>query len=241
MVAVVASATVNDNLHFVFELTRHGARAPTGQSTGYTIEEGELTPQGMRQRYLLGKHNRQRYVDDYELLDGGVYGASEEMLLASTLVNRTMQSMYSELMGMFPPTVNDPALRLTPAQQHALQPKGLASPPFKIRDQAGMSDLALPQGFMQIPVYTHLLADMDDDLDLGGCGYVNKVDGYRFPAESTYANVEFLKDDLRAPISAAFNLTQEESKNMSFMTLYGKCDVIQSNIFEGLGPGYNYT
>jgi len=28
---------------------------------------------------------------------------------------------------------------------------------------------------------------------------------------------------------------------MSFMTLYGYCDVIQSNIFEGLGPGYNYT
>ena len=28
---------------------------------------------------------------------------------------------------------------------------------------------------------------------------------------------------------------------MSFMGLYGYCDIIQSNEFEGLGTGYNYT
>ena len=28
---------------------------------------------------------------------------------------------------------------------------------------------------------------------------------------------------------------------MSFMSLYGYCDIIQSNEFEGLGTGYNYT
>ena len=67
------------------------------------------------------------------------------------------------------------------------------------------------------------------------------MDGYRFPAESTYYSVEWLKDDLREPISAAFNLTEDESENMSFMSLYGFCDVIQSNEFEGLGTGYDYT
>ena len=44
----------SDKLHFVFELTRHGARAPTSMHDGYSVEEGMLTPQGMRQRYLLG-------------------------------------------------------------------------------------------------------------------------------------------------------------------------------------------
>lgn len=28
---------------------------------------------------------------------------------------------------------------------------------------------------------------------------------------------------------------------MSFMTLYGKCDIVQSCEFEGLGTGYDYT
>ena len=82
---------------------------------------------------------------------------------------------------------------------------------------------------------------MADDLDLTGCDYVNAVDGYRFPDETTYSQVEFLKDDLREPFTAAFNLTEEESRDMTFMDLYGKCDIVQSNEFEGLGTGYDYT
>ena len=70
---------------------------------------------------------------------------------------------------------------------------------------------------------------------------MNTVDGYRFPNEDTYLSVEFLKEDLRQPFTEAFSLTSEASENMSFMDLYGYSDVIQSNIFEGLGPGYNYT
>lgn len=50
---------------------------------------------------------------------------------------------------------------------------------------------------------------ISDDLDLGGCDYVDTVDGYRFPAESTYYSVEWLKDDLRDPIGDAFNMTEQ--------------------------------
>ena len=50
---------------------------------------------------------------------------------------------------------------------------------------------------------------MLDDLGLEGCQYVHKVDSYRFPNEDTYSSVEYLKDDLRAPISAAFGLNQK--------------------------------
>lgn len=99
----------------------------------------------------------------------------------------------------------------------------------------------MPEGYVQIPIYDHNENSMADDLDLGGCSYVNAVDGYEFPAESTYISVEFLKDDLREPFTNAFNLTSEEADDMSFMTLYGYCDVIQSNLFEGLGAGYDYS
>ena len=88
-----------DKLHFAFELTRHGARAPTDSNEGYTIGPGMLTPSGMRQRYLLGAYNKKRFTETYKLLD--FEDGPEEVLMMSTLVDRTMQSGYSELMGMF--------------------------------------------------------------------------------------------------------------------------------------------
>lgn len=47
----------------------------------------------------------------------------------STIVNRTMQSGYSELMGMFQPDAKD-VPKLTGAQLNALASEGVASPPF---------------------------------------------------------------------------------------------------------------
>ena len=85
----------------MYELTRHGARSPT-ESEYYTVGPNMLTPEGMRQRFLLGTYNRQRYVQGYDLIDleGDILS---QVYMQSTIVNRTMQSGYSELMGMFFP------------------------------------------------------------------------------------------------------------------------------------------
>ena len=82
---------------------RHGARAPIEDRDldKFTVDEGFLTPEGMRQRYLLGQHNRERYVDEYSFLSAK-YNPTE-VYMQSTNVNRTMQSGYSELMGLYPP------------------------------------------------------------------------------------------------------------------------------------------
>ena len=55
----------DEKLLFVFELVRHGARAPFDdhEIEKFTVAEGMLTPEGMRQRHLLGRHNRQRYTE----------------------------------------------------------------------------------------------------------------------------------------------------------------------------------
>lgn len=146
-------------------------------------------------------------------------------------------------MGMFKP---DPkkSVKLTHGQKEALQRDGAASPPFQVREHIGINndlgDSPLPEGFVQIPIYNHMETSMADDLDLPGCDYVQAVDGYRFPAESTYSGVEYLKDDLRIPIAENFDLTEDETVNMSFMDLYGKCDVVQSDLFEGIA-NYNFT
>ena len=52
------------NIEFVYEINRHGARAPISPipkhnlSKEFGVAYGMLTPQGMRQRYLLGRYNQ---------------------------------------------------------------------------------------------------------------------------------------------------------------------------------------
>ena len=50
-------------------MVRHGARAPLIEDPGYTVAAGMLTPSGMRQRHLLGKESRQKYIERQGLLD----------------------------------------------------------------------------------------------------------------------------------------------------------------------------
>ena len=212
---------------------------------GFKVGKEQLTAQGMRQRYLLGAYNGRRYSEEYDLID--LENGEEQILMMSTIVNRTMQSGYSELMGMFH---HQRRAQLTMEQEKVLNHGEVASPPFQVRDQHDMITRLgrhpLPDGFNPVPIFNHNEVSMTDDLDLTGCNYVNEVDGDRFPSESTYTNVEFLKDDLRQPFTEAFNLNQTQSEDMSFMNLYGYCDVVQSRLFEfelfaNHTLGYNYT
>ena len=53
----------------------------------------------MRQRYLLGKYDRKKYIEDHKLLSENF--SPEEIYIQSTLVNRTIQSAYSQFSGFF--------------------------------------------------------------------------------------------------------------------------------------------
>ena len=165
-------------------------------------------------------------------MDGDILS---QVRMQSTMYNRTMQSGYSELMGLLPPGSSS-RNSLTRKQVEALQPGQPASPPFKVRGseqlQASLGTDALPNGFQGIPIYNYLDMPMADDLDLKGCGYVDKVDAFRFPNDDTYASAWYLVDLLNQPIAEAFGLDKETAPNMSFMELYGYCDDVQSDSFE---------
>ena len=210
---LVMGTMCRDTLHFVYELSRHGARAPTSeQATGYSIGPGMLTPEGMRQRYLLGAYNRKRYTEEYQLLSKDQLDYDEVMMM-STLVNRTIQSGYSELMGLYQPS-KATATKLTKAQLKSME-GGVGATPFNVRDSAQLNEqlgeYALPHGVMQVPIYNMMEKNENDDLDLPGCEYVNKIDGARFPSDSTYDEVYYLVDDLRGPLQQCFELSDEEA------------------------------
>ena len=71
------NSTENYHLHFVFEIMRHGARAPMDLTSSSSSSEdeldffhekwsdgaGELTSIGIRQHFLIGYRNRLKYID----------------------------------------------------------------------------------------------------------------------------------------------------------------------------------
>jgi len=125
-----SSSDCNDVLHFVTETNRHGARAPSDAeyNQGYTVGAGMLTPQGMRQRYLLGALSRQRYTETYALLDPEMQ--FNEVVMASTNVPRTYQSGYSQILGLFPPSSQPEYTQLSQAEVSNLKNSVKGVPPF---------------------------------------------------------------------------------------------------------------
>lgn len=230
----------NDNIHFVQEVVRHGARAPTMDSEGFEVAAGELTASGMRQRYLLGNFNRVKYIDNYELLN-----SREQINVQTTHYDRTFQSGYSELMGLFPPGSLKENEKLSHEELLGLEVDLRGMPPINIRDAETLNYKLrrdpLPNGFVSVPIFEFQNPTIWDDIGYWSCDYVSEVDGYNFPNDNTYSSVWYLMDDLRAPISDAFGLSPTEEANMNFMELYDYCDVIQSREFEGVPLNYTYT
>jgi len=152
-------------------LVRHGARAPIYDYAldEFSVSIGELTPEGMRHRYLLGRYNRERYITNSGFLSD-VYD-DDEFYIQSTNVNRTMQSGYSELMGLYPPQAANDQM-LTKAQVDSLE-NGFALPPFKSRQapmiNAELGFQALPHDYTAVPIKVYNNDDIRDDCSTAGC------------------------------------------------------------------------
>ena len=96
-----------ERLIFAFEINRHGARSPAyGVKDGIDlfqeewISNGELSDIGKRQLYLLGSGVRKRYIKEYKLLSENYN--PQEIYIKSTDYNRTIESVYSFIQGLYP-------------------------------------------------------------------------------------------------------------------------------------------
>ena len=97
-----------EKIIFAFQINRHGARSPySGLKNGidvfkekWRLERSELSNLGKRQLYLLGVKVRKRYIETYHLLN---YEYNpQEIYIRSTDNNRTIESIYSYLQGLYP-------------------------------------------------------------------------------------------------------------------------------------------
>lgn len=247
-------ATADQKLGYVFELVRHGARAPQLAMPGkFNVPTGMLTSSGMRQRYLIGLKNKQKYVDGQGLIDE-VYNPTQ-FYAQSTNVFRAIQSTYAEIIGIYQPQTSSSKSKLTLGEIKSMKSsKGM--PKLKIRNgvegQTTYTNIGMDKlndgddpmnGFQYVPVLNYLTADPNDDLLTWGCDYVQAADNYYYPRNDTYVNVSaFLMPVLRGPIKAAFGLTDDEAWAMSFPDIYSKySDSALAEDFEGLPRRYSYT
>ena len=92
---------------YAWQMHRHGARAPYLGVTNNTdfykekwIDKEELTYMGKRMLYLLGVRARKRYIDQTKLLSKKY--SPQEILIRSTDVNRTIESVECFIQGLYP-------------------------------------------------------------------------------------------------------------------------------------------
>ena len=110
----LSKTETSDKLIFVMTHFRHGARAPQyfyNQESylDYVKEHwdnpGELTGAGQRMHYLLGIRNRIRYIYNRTFLSNKFN--PHEILIYSSPFNRTINSVSSQLQGLYPQFIQE--------------------------------------------------------------------------------------------------------------------------------------
>jgi lysosomal acid phosphatase len=138
--------TIFCELRFVFELFRHGARAPHLKNHTDILgnkwdNDNELTSIGLRMEYLLGYRNRQRYADFLN----PTYSPSEVYIM-STVTNRTVMSAYTHLQGLYS-VPNGPVI----------SNDSMAVPPVAIDNKTNveneLGNYSLANGMQVVPVH----------------------------------------------------------------------------------------
>ena len=127
-----------------------------------------------------------------------------------------MQSLYSELMGLYPPGQGP---QLTEAQVKAVT-VGPAVPPFKVRDARSINEMlrsdALPDRFEPIPVMVYSNYDINDDVSALGCPVIEATEELRTANETVWEPYNWMMENVREPIKEMFNVTDEDIDSMNF-------------------------
>jgi len=222
----------DEKMLFVFELVRHGARGPFDDRKLdlFTVGEGQLTPEGMRQRFLLGSYNRHRYVEQFNLIPPEFN--EMDFFIQSTNVNRTLQSGYSELMGLYPPGSGTP---LTVPQVQAV--KNVARPPFSVRDAEALNHKLgtdpLPGRPVQVPIYSYNNNDVHDMVSNQGCPFITSVEKQRVNDPEVWKPYQWMIEQDRVPIEAMFGFSDDFVDSLNYNDFETFTDEATDLEFEG--------
>ena len=111
LIFLISSSKCIQKPIFMFELFRHGARSPitldeqSKDSYGFQWSSPEqLTLVGRRMHFILGYRNNERYIQNMNFLSKTFN--PHEILLISSNINRTIESAFCHLQGLYPSDYN---------------------------------------------------------------------------------------------------------------------------------------
>ena len=213
----------DEQILFSFQMIRHGARAPyDGIKNGVDIykelwiSESELTEMGKRMLYLLGVKNRKRYMIDNNTKFLNEYYSPQEIYIKSTDNNRTIESIYCYLQGLYP----------NYSEKINEKVKNSSYPPNKkyykkfeeFLDKYKMNENRNPLPYNMNIVPIHLIYKADHDFDL----YDEELCPYRYQISDKFHKSEKVLNFVDKIINNTNNLFMdlEPSNNFSFLYEY---------------------
>jgi hypothetical protein len=88
-----------------------------------------------------------------------------------------------------------------------------------------LGNKAIVDGYTQIPIYLYSNPSTNDDLNYGGCPYVQDADTYLYNHNETFTDpAEYILPVIRLPVAAAFGISEEEIWDYSYTQLQTLCD-----------------
>lgn len=218
---LILSPLAFSKLEMVLEVFRHGAREPLDRPfdpSDWTEFQGELTLAGMRQHYLLGKEMRKRYIEQNQLLSQNFNHS--ELYVRSTDVNRTIMSVQSHLMGLYPLGTGSKFPNDYPLDR--------AIPPYQTKyDIQDLGFSVLPGRYQPIPV--HVVEGNGDFLLLANMVCPNYNVLYDAQKETeTYKEFNEKYDSFFKEVVQVFNLT----KNLTISSLGSLTSDLYCSIME---------
>jgi hypothetical protein len=156
--------------------------------------------------------------------------------MQSTDVNRTMQSGYSELMGIYPPQAAE-AVKLTAGEQKSLK-EGRGLPRMSLRDASSINEElgenALPNGFVSVPITTFVDLNIMDDVSYDGCTYANAEVTDRRHIDPTFNDYWWIANFTRDPLAEAMGVSYDLMDSLLFYQVYDYSDGYVAREFENL-------
>ena len=197
---------------------RHGARSPTKLDENGTdalgvkwSAPGELTGVGKRMQYLLGLRNRKRYITGKDKFLSEQYDP-HEILIFSSNVNRTIQSVGAQIQGFYPSSSD----KLSEEQYE------IAVPPFSFdieNEKNKLNESALPNYMTILPI--HYLSFTNSSINCS----VKVRAHFSNNLNTTPALLKYVDDfnkNFSERLNKYLNLTKDNVFN--FSTPMGLCD-----------------
>ena len=235
-IILIKLAILKDELLFVFELFRHGARGPLSLNSNNQDTYGEkwdspeqLTNVGRRMHYILGYRNHKRYIEQLEFLSKRF--DPHELYLISSDINRTIESGICHLQGLYPP-YDKYAEKINDNQIKFLQPPINISQNIQNKiNELNNQKYPLPHLISSIPF--HIYNDLEKRFNV-----YDSPDCFNTirPIKEKNLNIKEIKDIVKEfdiNYKESFNLFLHQKGNYSFPNIVTMCDQFTSDIIDG--------